>query len=173
MSARAVGHVLLVGLAVGLLALVAAASDLAAVWAVPIGVAVSILGEPPAVRRGLATLAGGLGALAVLWAAGGLTGSEEVAAALTVASLVVAAGLLRLTRERGAPAWTVLIGGATVLAGAQLAGGGHLADVAPALGGLILGLLPMQVGEVVILLRRPQARPVVDETEDATVGERP
>jgi hypothetical protein len=153
---RAVGRVALVGVGVGLLALVAAASDLAAVWAVPIGVAVSILGEPPAVRRGVATLAAGLVTVALLGVATGLGASPDVAAGLSVGVLVVLAGLLRLGGEVPAPAWTVLVGGATVLAGAQVAGGGHLADVAPALGGLILGLLPMQIGEVVVALRREQ-----------------
>ncbi len=159
MTARAVGRVVLIGAGVGLLGLVAAASELAAVWAVPIGVAVSILGEPPAVRRGVATLAAGLVTVALLGAMSGMGASQEVAAGLTVGVLVVLAGLLRLRDEVPAPAWTVLVGGATVLASAQAAGGGHLADVAPALGGLILGLLPMQIGEVVVALRRGDDEP--------------
>ena len=166
MTPRAVGRVLLIGAAIGVLGVVAAVSDLAAVWAVPIGVAVSILGEPPAVRRAVATLAAGLVTVVLLWAATGLGASPEVAAGLSVGLLVVLAGLLRLRGEEPAPAWTVLIGGATVLAGAQLAGGSHLADVAPALGGVILGLLPMQVGEVLVVLRRDE----VDESDEERVS---
>jgi hypothetical protein len=171
MTARAVGRVVLIGAGVGLLALVAAASDLAAVWAVPIGVAVSILGEPPAVRRGVATLLAGLVTVALLGAATGLGASQDIAAGLTVGVLVVLAGLLRLRDEVPAPAWTVLVGGATVLAGAQVAGGAHLADVAPALGGLILGLLPMQIGEVVVALRRDDEQQDDEQQPSVAVGE--
>jgi hypothetical protein len=171
MTARAVGRVVLIGAGVGVLALVAAASDLAAVWAVPIGVAVSILGEPPAVRRGVATLVAGLVTVALVGAAAGLGASQDVAAGITVGVLVVLAGLLRLRDEVPAPAWTVLVGGATVLAGAQAAGGAHLVDVAPALGGLILGLLPMQIGEVVVALRRDDPQHDDGQQPSVVVGE--
>lgn len=154
MTARGVGRIVAVALAVGLLALLGGLAGVASAWAVPIGVAVSVLGRPPVAPRALTTLGGGIVALVVHAAVTGATDAEVVGAAVAVTVLMVAAGLLAQRDDPRTPSWAVLVGGATVLAGAQVAGAHALGDVAPALGGLIVGILPMQVGEIVGQLRR-------------------
>lgn len=162
MTPRAVGRVVLIAVAVGLLALVGATSGAAAAWAVPIGVAVSLLGEPPVAPRAVTALGGAVLAWAALGAGLAVSGSLAVGSAVAVTVLVAATGLLTLRERPMTTAGAVLVGGAVVLGGAQLAGGAGLADVAPAVGGLLLGLLPMQVGEVVAALRRSRGGPATD-----------
>jgi hypothetical protein len=156
MSARAVGRVALIAVAIGLIAVVGEASGVAPAWAVLLGVAVSITGVPPVAPRGLTAVATGAVALLALWALAGAGLSPELAAAATAGLVVAGAGVARLRDDPRAPALAVLLGGGTVLAGAQVAGGTALAEVAPALAGLVAGLLPMQVGEIVTGL--PAAR---------------
>lgn len=153
MSTRAMGRVAVVGLAIGLIAAIGEASGVAPAWAVLAGFAVSVHGAPPVAPRAVTALAAGLAGLAVLSLTAGAGASTAPAAALTAAVLVTGAGLARLRDDSRVPALAVLLGGSTVLAGAHVSGGTGVADVAPALAGLLAGVLPMQVGELVTDLR--------------------
>lgn len=165
MSARSVGRVALIAVVVGLIAVIGEASGVAPAWAVLIGVAVSITGAPPVAPRGVTAVATGAAAVVALWALAVVGLSSELAAAATAGLVVAGAGLARLRDDPRVPALAVLLGGGTVLAGARVVGGTGVAEVAPALAGLVAGLLPMQVGEVITGLR--DARNV---SEVATYG---
>lgn len=153
MNARAVGRVALIAVAIGVIAVIGEASGVAPAWAVLLGVAVSLTGAPPVTPRGVAAIAAGGTALLALWLLAGAGASAELAAAATAGLVVGGSGLARLRDDPRVPALAVLLGGGTVLAGARVAGAVGFAEVAPALGGLVAGLLPMLVGEVLTGLR--------------------
>lgn len=155
MNARAVGRVALIAVAIGVIAVIGEASGVAPAWAVLLGVAVSLTGAPPVAPRGVAAIAAGGTALLTLWLLTGAGAPAELAAAVTAGLVVGGAGLARLRDDPRLPALAVLLGGGTVLAGAEVAGaeGVGVAAVAPALGGLVAGLLPMLVSEVLTGLR--------------------
>jgi hypothetical protein len=176
MSARGVGRVALVALAIGMVAVVGETSGVAPAWAVVVGVAVALSGAPPVAPRGLTAVAAGGGALLALWLLTWAGASAGLAAAGTAGLLVAAAGLARLRDDPRAPALAVLLGGGTVLAGAHVAGATGAADVAPALGGLVAGLLPVQVAEILTGLRATRHAPPPDaadgrEDPDAAGGQ--
>jgi hypothetical protein len=168
MTLRAAGRVLVAGIVVALAAGVGEASGLAPAWAVLAGVAVSVMGSPPVIHRGVTAVAGGaitLLALLLTPAAGSALGT-----AVTAGVLAVAGGLVHLRADGRAPAWALLLGGGTVLAGSQVADATTLPHLAPALAGLVVGLLPMQIAEVVAQVRRGRDREVADDR--LTEGER-
>lgn len=173
MNPRAVGRVLLIGLAVGVVAGVGEASGVAPAWAVLLGLAVSVVGRPPVVHRGVTALVGGVGTFAALRALGAAGAEGGLAMALVVAVLVVAAGLLRLRDDERHPAWALLVGGGVLLAGVEAADVTVLAEIAPALGGLAAGLLPMLVGEVVAGVRAGGLDPDAGAARPGTDDEPP
>lgn len=164
MSARGVARVGVVGIVLGLLAALGEVAGLAVAWAVIVGVAVAVAGSPPVVFRGFTVLVGAIGGIALLRVAGTLVDGgvdHPAVVGLTAGTLMVAAGLLRLHDDERLPAWALLVGGGATVAGAQLASSAAVLDLVGVVTGLVLGLVPAQVGEVVDGVRR--ARRTVTE----------
>ncbi len=170
MNARAVGRITLIAIAVGGIALVGEASGVAPAWAVLAGLAVSVTGAPPVVHRGVTTLGTAVAVAMVLAVLDGAGAPMSLAVAVVTVVVVAGAGIARLRDDARAPALAVLLGGGVVLAGVHVAGAVGVAEVAPALGGLVAGLLPMQVGEVVSALRASTSRETDGEAHATVDG---
>lgn len=167
MNAASLVRVGLVAVAVAVIAGVGETTGLAAAWAVVVGVAISLSGRGPVAPRGLTSVVGAAVAMALL---GLLTpGIGEAGAAGVVVALVVAAtGMLRVVDDPRMPAVALLLGGGTALAQAQVAGDTGLHATAPALAGLVAGLVPMQLAEILGRARAATDRDRRPDPEEQT-----